>query len=464
MLRTLIPLAAAALLVSSPARSAPAFVNALVLDGELVDASGGVTVNDGRLGYFSDLYYDPQSGHWWALSDRGPGGGTMPYETRVHRIDLDVDPVSGAISNPRILETLILRRGLAPLNGLAPAVGAAVGTAFDPEGIVVDPRTGHLYVSDEYGPSVYQFNRYGQKVRTFRVPGQLLPRNHATGAINASSDAGNDAGKRNNRGFEGLAISPDGNRLYAMLQSAMLDEGGADGTWVRIVEFDTGTARALAQYAYRLEGSSQGRGISALVALNQHEFLVLERNNRGLGVDANVVGPNKKVFRIDLRGATDVSSIRLTAADVAFTAVTKSTTPWLDLALPSTLASPSLAALGGVSPEKWEGLAVGPQLADGSYLVVAGTDNDYSVTQNATGSQRDVYFKPDGKGSVTRIQCDIGSFNNCLAVNGDGTIGGPVAAAFSFEGYRLLPGVLHAYKASAADLAGFQRPGADDRR
>jgi len=47
-------------------------------------------------------------------------------------------------------------------------------------------------------------------------------------------------GKRTNRGFEGLAISPDGAYLYAMLQSAMLDEGG------------TASGTAVAQYAGNL--------------------------------------------------------------------------------------------------------------------------------------------------------------------------------------------------------------------
>ena len=118
----------------------------------------------------------------------------------------------------------------------------------------------------------------------------------------------------------------------------------------RIVAFDTRTARPIAQYAYRMAGSSQGRGISALVALNDHEFLVLERNNRGVGVDATLGGGiadwNKKVFRIDLRGATDVSDIDLDAASAAFTPVTKSATPWLDLAAAATLAAPSLADAG----------------------------------------------------------------------------------------------------------------------
>ena len=110
-----------------------------------------------------------------------------------------------------------------------------------------------------------------------------------------------------------------------------------------------------------------------------------------------------------------------------------------------------------MSPEKREGLTVGPRLADGSDLVLAGTDNDYSVTQNGSGTQFDVYVKA-ATGSVSRIQCDIGSFANCLAINTDGSPGAALAPGFDFTGYALIPGVLHAYKASAADLAGYRVP------
>jgi hypothetical protein len=237
----------------------------------------------------------------------------------------------------------------------------------------------------------------------------------------------------------------------------MLDEGAGSGVYNRIVKFDTGTGRALAQYAYRMAASSQGRGISALVAINDHEFLVLERNNRGLGVDGELTPPNKKVFRIDLEGATDVSDLDLDAPGAVFTPVAKAADPWLDLAAAATLADPSLAALGGVSPEKWEGLAVGPRLNDGSYLVLAGTDNDYSLTQNASATQFDVYFKVAG-GVASRIRCDIGTFSNCATVSADGSVGAAVPAGFDFTGYRLIPGVLHAYKASPADLVRYVAP------
>ena len=458
--RTSVATAVTALsLIMTAAHAAPAFVNGLTIDGDSLDLSGGTLINDGRVGFFSDIYFDVARNQWWALSDRGPGGGTLPYETRVHRFTIEIDSQTGQISSFQILDTLIFRKGYSALDGYSPAEVGPLGLAFDPEGIVVHPLTGHLLISDEYGPSLLEINRAGQLVRRYELPANILPRDAATGLVNYASDDGNTAGKRTNRGFEGLAISPDGRTVFAMLQSAMLDEGGSNGTVNRIVAFDTRTARPVAQYAYRMEGSSQGRGISALVALNDHEFLVLERNNRGLGVDANLASPNKKVFRIDIKGATDVTDVNLaTAPPGSWSPVTKVATPWLDLAAATTLTHSSLAALGGVSPEKWEGLAVGPRLSDGSYLVLAGTDNDYSATQNASSVQFDVYFKPLGGGAAARIQCDIGTFNGCTIVNPDGTAGGAVPAGFDFNGYALIPGVLHAYKASADDLAGLVRP------
>jgi hypothetical protein len=64
------------------------------------------------------------------------------------------------------------------------------------------------------------------------------------------------------------------------------------------------------------------------------------------------------------------------------------------------------------------GLAVGPQLNDGSYLLLTGMDNDYSVTQNGSNTQFDVSFNPS---TGERLQCDLGATTNCYAIatNGD---------------------------------------------
>ena len=92
-------LAAALLLAAAAApASAVSFVNGIAIPGNTGDLFGS-SVNDGRLGMFSDIYYDPNRKEWWGLSDRGPGGGTLPYDVRVQRFTLDVDRSTGAISN-----------------------------------------------------------------------------------------------------------------------------------------------------------------------------------------------------------------------------------------------------------------------------------------------------------------------------------------------------------------------------
>src|SRR5262249_53581467 len=156
---------------------APLFVNGIAIPGDSADQFG-TAVNDGRVGFFSDIYYDPIRNEWWALSDRGPGGGTLPYDTRVQRFTIDIDPITGAISNFRIVETVkFARQGPRnTMNGQAPDPVDVLGNALDPEGFVVSPKNGHFLVSDEYGPSLYEFNRNGQFVRAFTTPANLIPR------------------------------------------------------------------------------------------------------------------------------------------------------------------------------------------------------------------------------------------------------------------------------------------------
>ena len=411
------------------------FQNTLLLAGSALDLSSG-SVADRRLGYFSDIYYDASRRQWWGLSDRGPGGGVLPYDTRVQRFEVDIS-ATGAISNFRVVQTIKFMRGTAPFNGIAPNPTSTLGNAFDPEGIVINPRNGNLFVSDEYGPSLYEFDRTGQFVRAFTTPAGLVPRNAATNVANFAADTGNTAGKRTNRGFEGLAISPDGLFVYAMLQSATLNEGGGNGIYNRIVKYDVATGAAVAQYAYAMDRADQGQGISSLVALGNDKFLVLERNNRGIGTGATPATADKAVYQIDLAGAVDVTNVTLPPTG-AFAGAVKKGTKVMDLD------ADTLPALGNKSPEKWEGLAIGPRLANGDYVVLAGTDNDYSVTQNGAGTQFDVHFRfTDADPYATSIQCPIDSTMGCFFTANN-------APTSLTSAYGLLPGVLTAFTAKIA--------------
>ncbi|MEA5534876.1 esterase-like activity of phytase family protein [Crocosphaera sp. XPORK-15E] len=406
--------------LTTQATLANSLVNTIVIPGDATDLSGQPNgANGNRLGgFFSDLYYDRSNNVYYGLSDRGPGGGTIAYDTRVQKFTLEVDLNTGAISNFNLLDTILFTQNGQNFDGLNPRVlngdSAVLGLSFDPEGFVVAPN-GNFYVSDEYGPSVYEFDSSGSFLRAFMTPDNLIPKQGTT--PNYVDGRGTiTTGRQDNRGFEGLAISPDGTKLLAMLQDPLVNEGTSgtsdDGRYsgnLRIVEFDIATGNSTAQYIYQLESladindripgtandfpaTSQGRniGISAIIAINDHEFLVLERDNRGLGVDAPTVADvannpvaSKRIYKIDLTGATDVSNISLTGTNSLGGIIPVNKSLFLDI-------QSQLQDAGQLVPEKIEGLAIGPQLIDGSYALIIGTDNDYSVTQNGSNVQFNV--------------------------------------------------------------------------
>ncbi len=487
-------------ILTFPAVASPKLVNGLVLDGADFDKAAGSTVNERRLGYFSDLYYDPIREEWWGLSDRGPGGGLISYETRVQQFRLNVNPVNGRITNFKIKRTIKFTDAAGnPFNGLNPQLlngnSSVLGGSFDPEGLVINPLNGNLLVSDEYGPSLYEFDRNGRFLRSFETPSNLVPKVGSTVNYIADRDSDLSAGRQDNRGFEGLAVTPDGKKLYTVMQDPLINDGGGNngrnGRNVRIVGFDNDPAsstygKSFAQYIYQIElqtevaqritdgggfttatNPRQGRnlGLSAIVALNDREFLVIERDNRGLGVDdpsgIGVIG-SKRVYKISLEGATNIGQAVLPLGDLPFGLVPvqkfgdspNADSPFIDL----TDLSGEKVLPSGRQPEKWEGLTIGPKLKDGGHMILAGTDNDYSVTQSGAGEQFDIYvnFKH------AAYTCPIGLTSGCFELSGftpENPLGAPTGAAVDLpQKFELIPSVLHAYKASAVDLAGYTRP------
>lgn len=435
--------------------SAVSLVNTLTIPGGSTDLfpTNGNSANLNRLGLFSDLYYDRHNNLYYSLADRGPGGGVIPYQTRVQKFSLDVNPTTGAISNFNLLETILLTKDGSSFNGLNPGLlngnAATLGLSLDPEGFAI-AANGNFYISDEYGPSVYEFSPNGSFIRAFQTPNNLLPKD-INGNLNYVDGRGTiTSGRQDNRGFEGLTLSPDGTKLFTLLQDPLVNEGanndGRRSRNLRLVEFDTATGQNTAQYIYQVEAigdinaripgtandfgaTAQGRniGISAITALNNNEFLVLERDNRGLGeADPTSAAPvgSKRVYKINLAGATNVSGISLAgtnALPTGVTAVNKSL--FLDIA-------DILKTKGQIIPEKMEGLAIGPQLTDGSYAILIGTDNDFSVTQNGSNTQFDV--------------CTNGTTSTQVPIDS----GCPT-------GQSLIPTYLYSFKASSVELGNF---------
>lgn len=449
----------AALALSAPA-SAATFVNALAVPNG-TDLSGlPAGVNSNRFGGFgSDLIYDAATNSYFGLTDRGPGGGTIDYAPRLHNFSVTAD-ASGSLSNFTLNQTVVFRQADGtPFSGLNSQLlgdSSKLGKSFDPEGIA-RRANGNFLVSDEYGPSVYEFDPTGKFVRAFNTPANLLPLAGATPDFTSGRPT-ITSGRQDNRGFEGLTLSPDGKTAYAILQDPLVNEGdmgdGRRSRNLRIVAYDVATGNSTGQYVYQLEDladingripgdaddfspTNQGRsiGVSSITALPNGQFLIIERDNRGLGVEdpdgSSPVG-SKRVYLIDLAGATDVSGVSLAATSTLPAGVTPvSKLLFLDV-------QSALQTVGAVVPEKLEGLSFGPWLADGSLSLLVVTDSDFSVTQNSSGVQFDVCTS--GLGGITS---QVGLDSGC-----------PL-------GQSLIPSYVLGFKLSGVEASklGFSNPG-----
>ena len=108
----------------------------------------------------------------------------------------------------------------------------------------------------------------GRLIRVFPPPANLVPRKADGVTCDYVSGRGKDGiffGRQDNRGYEGVAVTPSGKRLVAVLQDPLVNEpppnDGRDGRNLRVVVYDNDPAsgshgRAIAQYAYQLEPPS----------------------------------------------------------------------------------------------------------------------------------------------------------------------------------------------------------------
>jgi hypothetical protein len=301
-----------------------------------------------RLGGIGSAIAHIEGDRFLLLPDRGPKDGASTYQCRFQIADLSI---VGKKIELTLKESVILRD-----IGGRPLLGDQFNLSrrLDPEGARLSPA-GTVYISDEYGPKLIEFDRQGKHLREFKVPDRFLL---DTPSGDPKIEAKNKKGRSPNRGFEGLARTPAG-KLVAALQSPLLQDGGFDGLNARILELDLATKKTR-EFVYPL--GSTLYGVNEILALSETEFLVLERDT--------ALGENRfcRIFRISTAAATDVSGVDALPArglPKSVTPVTK--TLFLDL-----------TKFGLMLPEKVEGICFGRDLADGRRLLFVSTDNDFT--------------------------------------------------------------------------------------
>ena len=245
--------------------------------------------------------------------------------------------------------------------------GNANNARLDPEGVRVS-KDGTVFVSDEYGPYLYAFDRTtGSRTRTYTLPSNLYVANLSPIGSNEGSP-NNTSGRVYNKGMEGLAITPDGKTLIGIMQAPLIQDAAVPATskLLRIVSIDVATG-VTKEYGYLL---TDGSGVSEITAINDHEFLVDERDGKGLGDGTNAAV--KKLYRINLTGAVDITGLNGAAAAAA--AVSKTQVVNLVALLGANGITPANV------PAKIEGLAFGDDVLVGGVLTHTlwiSNDNDF---------------------------------------------------------------------------------------
>jgi hypothetical protein len=384
---------------------------------------GGVPITGGAYG--SSLAPVPgRPGEFYGLTDRGPNvdgpdgekilplpgfdpaigrfrlaGGKAVLEKVIPLREADGTPYTGRV-NPQATTG----EKLVDLNGQPLAPNAS---GYDSEGLVALPDGG-FWVSDEYGPFITRFDRNGRATQRLSPFDGSLPRELAN--------------RVPNKGMEGLTITPDGRTLVGIMQSALqqpdVTAKPANIATLRIVTYDLRT-QATHEYVYLLDDpKDNGGAVSEITALSGTTFLVDERDG---GMEPNAY---KKLFKIDLAGATDVgphASVPgatydgtkgglLLGGKTIDAAVGKDDTATSQADLAAAGVTPvrkSLdvdlgALLTGLDPsggffghDKIEGVAT----TDGGRTIVVSNDNDFGVdgiTNDAPPFQLHAKTLPDG--------------------------------------------------------------------
>ena len=199
-----------------------------------------------------------------------------------------------------------------------PAIQAGrllTGADFDIESVRVD-RKGHFWFGEEFGPFLLETDSSGKVLRReIRTPNIVPPGSTSVGAEVKSPQnpylGSETPNLGQSRGFEGMAIDPKGKKLYTLLEGTVAGDNAINGSVnkvLRINEFDIITkAYTKNNWLYQLDAS--GTNIGDMTAINEHQFLVIERN----GATATAGGtPFKKIFVIDLEGVASGGFVRKT--------------------------------------------------------------------------------------------------------------------------------------------------------
>ena len=344
-----------ALTVIAAPKDAPADlqVSGKFTTGQRVEQIGSVEGQSaGRpTGVFLPFKGQPAQGHsgikhmadgsYWVLTDNGAGSKANSPDFMLYLNQYKVDFKSGKLQR---LRTVFLHDPDKKVPFRIVHEGTAkrylTGSDFDTESFQF--AGGALWIGDEFGPFLIKADLNGKVLAVFetRMNGKVLRSpDHPAMTTPGVPDQPVKFEVRRSKGYEGMAASKDGSKLYALLEGAVWDEAAKapetlDGKqFLRVLEFDVKTEQWTGRHwKYVLEANHHAIGDFNMI--DDTTGMVIERDN-GEGVpgkacpeghkrtdcfhdlpkfkriykvelsEANVGGPLRKIGYIDLMNIAD---------------------------------------------------------------------------------------------------------------------------------------------------------------
>ncbi len=313
------------------------------------------TLGDTTIGGLSALAYDRPRDRFYALSD----DHSRNAPARFYTLKL-VTAAAGEVGFDKVeVEAVTLLKN--EQGQVYPP------DTIDPEGIALSTHRS-IYLSSEgvtqqnAPPFLEEFDLTGLWQRSFSVPQRYL--RHETEGEQVQGIA-------NNLGFESLTLNPGGDRLFTATESALIqdvDMASEQPLASRLLHYWVGEPEPflVSEHAYPLGPAPSGaiaQGLVELISIDSGgHFVGLERSYSPFG------GYGAQIFQVATGGATDTTKI----------VSLKGLLPNIEPAKKRLVLD--LSQLG-ITLENLEGMALGPQLKDGSQSLLLVSDNNFSPEQ-----------------------------------------------------------------------------------
>ena len=240
---------------------------------------------------FSAVLEGREPGEYLAMPDNGYGGkgNSRDFLIRAYYIKPDFKTATGGSGDIEVRDFV----QFSDPDGLIGFSIVREGTAerwltggdIDPESLQRD-HNGDYWMGDEFGPWILHFDASGRLLHPpFGIPGVQSPNNPFLGGLPSTQP--------NSRGFEAMAIAPNGKDLYAALEGPVLTDSNKLRRYVYEFSIDD---LALTGNVWQYKTENVAYMVADMWALDDNRMVLIERDG-GLGLNARF----RSVYLVDLR-------------------------------------------------------------------------------------------------------------------------------------------------------------------